>query len=141
MRIGEVGAATGVTTKTLRFYESIGLLPEPQRTPSGYRDYPPDVADRIRFIREAQSAGLTLAEVTSVLELKDNGSRSCEHTMALVQRHLAEIDDKIAALVETRERLADLAQRATRLDPTDCADPHRCQVIERTLDKVPESPR
>ena len=75
-----------------------------------------------------------------MLELKDNGSRSCEHTMALVERHLAEIDDKIAALVETRERLADLAQRATRLDPTDCTDPHRCQVIERTLDKIPESP-
>ena len=130
MRIGEVGEATGVTAKTLRFYESIGLLSEPLRTPSGYRDYPPEVVDRIRFIREAQAAGLTLAEVTSVLELKDTGSRSCEHTLALVERHLAEIDDKIAALVETRQRLSDLAQRAQGLDPVDCTDPHRCQVIE-----------
>ncbi len=129
MRIGEVGAATGVTTKTLRFYESIGLLPEPVRTPSGYRDYPAEVTDRIRFIREAQSAGLTLAQVTSVLELKDTGSGSCEHTLALVERHLAEIDDKVAALLETRTHLAELAQRATRLDPVDCTDPHRCQVI------------
>jgi MerR family transcriptional regulator, copper efflux regulator len=130
MRIGEVGAAAGVTTKTLRFYESIGLLPAPDRTPSGYRDYPPEITERIQFIREAQAAGLTLAEVTSVLELKDAGSRTCEHTLALINRHVAEIDDKIEALVDTRQRLADLSRRAMELDPVDCTDPHRCQVIE-----------
>jgi len=132
MRIGEVGEATGVTTKTLRFYESIGLLPAPERTPSGYRDYSPEVTERVQFIRDAQSAGLTLAEVTSVLELKDAGNRSCEHTLALVARRLAEIDDKIAALEETRRRLADLARRGNGLDPIDCTDPHRCQVIEHS---------
>jgi DNA-binding transcriptional MerR regulator len=132
MRIGEVGEATGVTTKTLRFYESIGLLPAPERTPSGYRDYAPEVTERVQFIRDAQSAGLTLAEVTSVLELKNAGNRSCEHTLALVERHLTEIDDKVAALEDTRRRLADLARRANRLDPVDCTDPHRCQVIERS---------
>jgi DNA-binding transcriptional MerR regulator len=130
MRIGEVGEATGVTTKTLRFYESIGLLPEPDRTPSGYRDYSPDVTERVHFIREAQAAGLTLAEVMSVLELKDSGNRTCEHTLALVERHVAEIDSKIEGLVDTRRRLADLAQRAAGLDPIECTDPHRCQVIE-----------
>ena len=130
MRIGEVGEATGVTTKTLRFYESIGLLPEPDRTPSGYRDYSPEVTERVQFIRDAQAAGLTLAEVTSVLELKDAGSRTCEHTLALVERHVAEIDNKIEALADTRRRLADLAGRAAGLDPVDCTDPHRCQVIE-----------
>jgi MerR family transcriptional regulator, copper efflux regulator len=130
MRIGELGEATGVTAKTLRFYESIGLLPAPDRTPSGYRDYAPAVTERVLFIREAQAAGLTLAEVTSVLELKDAGSRSCEHTLALVERHVADIDDKIASLVDTRRRLAEMAQRAAGLDPIDCTDPHRCQVIE-----------
>ena len=132
MRIGEVGEATGVTTKTLRFYESIGLLPAPERTPSGYRDYSPEVTERVQFIRDAQSAGLTLAEVTSVLELKDAGNRSCEHTLALITRHLTDIDDKIAALQDTRRRLADLAQRAGTLDPVDCTDPHRCQVIQHS---------
>ena len=129
MRIGEIGDAAGVSTKALRFYESIGLLPEPSRTPSGYRDYSPDTIERVRFVREAQTAGLTLAEVTSVLEIKDAGGRSCEHTLELVQRYLTEIDAKIAALHETRERLAELAQRAAGLDPIDCTDPHRCQVI------------
>ena len=132
MRIGEVGDEVGVSAKTLRFYESIGLLPEPVRTPSGYRDYPAEVVERVQFIRDAQSAGLTLAEVTSVLELKDAGHRSCEHTLALVQRHLAEIDERITTLHATRSRLAELATRATGLDPVDCTDPHRCQVIEHS---------
>lgn len=134
MRIGEVARAAGVSAKTLRFYESIGLLTDPSRTSSGYRDYPLDAVERVRFIRDAQHAGLTLAEVASVLELKDAGSRSCEHTLALVQRHLADIDHKIAALHETRARLADLAQRASALDPVECTDPHRCQVIEHLHD-------
>ncbi len=89
MRIGEVGDAVGVSTKTLRFYESIGLLPDPVRTASGYRDYPAEMVERVQFIRDAQAAGLTLAEVTSVLELKNTGHRSCEHTLSLVQRHLS----------------------------------------------------
>lgn len=134
MRIGEVGEAAGISTKALRFYESIGLLPEPSRTASGYRDYAPSVIDRLAFVREAQAAGLSLAEVTSVLELKDAGSRSCEHTLALVERHLAEIDDKISALHETRRLLAEMADRARDLDPVECTDPHRCQVIVHTHD-------
>ena len=81
------------------------------------------MADRIRFIREAQTAGLTLAEVTSVLELKDTGSRSCEHTLALVDRHLAEIDVKIAALSETRATGRRPGTTGGHgLDPTDCTD-------------------
>lgn len=131
MRIGEVGEAVGVSTKALRFYESVGLLPEPARTASGYRDYPPEVVERVQFIRDAQAAGLTLAEVTSVLELKDAGHRSCEHTRALVNRHLGDIDERITALRETRARLAELARRAVDLDPVDCTDPQRCQVIAR----------
>lgn len=129
MRIGELADAAGMTTKALRFYEARGLLPPPQRTASGYRDYPDDAVVRLAFIRDAQLAGLTLAEIASVLEMKDSGRGSCEHTVALLDRHLAELDGRIAALVEMRARLRELADRAAGLDPTDCRDPHRCQVI------------
>lgn len=129
MRIGELADAAGVSTKTLRFYEDRGLLPVPARTPAGYRDYRPETVERLGFIRDAQLAGLTLAEITSVLELKDAGEGSCEHTAALVRRHVEELDVRIASLVEVRRRLRELASRAERLDPTDCTDPHRCQVI------------
>ncbi|MFN0091586.1 MAG: heavy metal-responsive transcriptional regulator [Acidimicrobiales bacterium] len=129
MRIGELADAAGMTTKALRFYEKRGLLPAPARTTSGYRDYDPDTVERLAFIRDAQLAGLTLAEIASVLEMKDSGSGTCEHTASLLRRHLDELDGRIAALGETRRRLRELADRASGLDPADCRDPHRCQVI------------
>ncbi|MBV1894278.1 MAG: heavy metal-responsive transcriptional regulator [Ilumatobacteraceae bacterium] len=129
MRIGVLAERTGVTTKTVRYYESIGLVAEPQRTPSGYREYDDDAVERLRFIRDAQSSGLSLSEIQSVLELKDTGARSCDHTTALLNRHLSEIDDQIARLQVARAELVVLAERARGLDPAACTDPHRCQVI------------
>jgi DNA-binding transcriptional MerR regulator len=129
MRIGTVADQVGVGTKTIRYYESIGLLAAPDRTPSGYRDYGDDTTERLRFIRDAQSTGLSLDEIKSVLELKDAGTRSCDHTTALVERHLAEIDAQLERLHAARAELVGLAERARRLDPADCTDPHRCQVI------------
>lgn len=129
MRIGEIAAAADVSVKTIRYYESIGLLEEPPRTSSGYRDYGPDAADRLRFVRDAQSTGLSLAEIASVLELKHAGQGSCRHTADLLQRHLAEIDEQIVRLQGARQELVRLAERAGELDPSDCTDPNRCQVI------------
>ncbi len=129
MKIGELGDACGVTTKTIRYYESIGLLEAPDRTASGYRDYGSEVAERLRFIRDAQSSGLTLAEISSVLELKGAGERSCQHTMALISDHVLAIDAQIEQLAAARAELAALAERAEKLDPAACTDPNRCQVI------------
>lgn len=129
MRIGELASLGDVTAKTVRYYESIGLLPEPKRTDAGYRDYGPDAVDRLRFIRDAQASGLTLSEIASVLELKGAGQRSCSHTASLLIRHLADIDDQIERLQAARSTLAELAERAARLDPSTCTDPNRCQVI------------
>jgi MerR family copper efflux transcriptional regulator len=129
MRIGALAERSGVTTKTIRYYESIDLLDEPGRTPSGYREYGEEAAERLRFIRDAQSSGLSLSEIQSVLELKDAGARSCDHTTALLERHLSEIDVQIARLQVARSELVELADRARGLDPAACTDPHRCQVI------------
>lgn len=129
MRIGELADSAGVSTKTVRYYESIGLLPEPGRTPSGYRDYGEDAVERLRFVRDAQATGLSLAEIASVLELKAAGATSCAHTTALLERHLGELDDQIERLSAARTELAALAARAGSLDPAGCTDPNRCQVI------------
>ena len=129
MRIGEVATLAGVTTKTIRYYESIGLLSEPARTASGYRDYDAAAVDRLAFIRDAQATGLTLAEIQSILELKDSGARSCEHTRALLHRHLHDLDEQINHLRAARRALHELAATADELDTTNCTDPHRCQVI------------
>ena len=131
MKIGQLGDRCGVSAKTIRYYESIGLLDEPGRTASGYRDYDDGAVERLRFIRDAQSTGLTLAEIASVLELKGAGERSCGHTMALIDAHVASIDTQIAQLAAARRELAALAERARGLNPSDCTDPNRCQVISQ----------
>ena len=130
MRIGELADATKVSTKTVRYYESIGLMPEPGRTPAGYRDYAPDSHERLRFIRDSQATGLTLTEIQSILELKDSGERTCHHTQTLLDEHIADIGAQIRRLQDTRRQLLDLADRAASLDPTTCTDPNRCQVID-----------
>ena len=129
MKIGELAERCGVSTKTVRYYESIGVLDEPSRTASGYRDYDGDAVERLRFVRDAQASGLTLAEIASVLEIKGAGERSCRHTADLLDAHLLGIDQQIAQLTTARAVLADLAARARTLDPADCTDPNRCQVI------------
>ena len=132
MRIGELAGRGDVSAKTVRYYESIGLLVEPPRTESGYRDYGGDAVERLCFIRDAQATGLKLAEIHSVLELKDAGSNSCAHTRSLLSRHLDEVDEQIARLTAARTELAKLAARAAELDPSACTDPNRCQVIDGT---------
>ncbi len=129
MKIGELADAAAVTAKTVRYYESIGILAAPERTASGYRDYKPQVVERLQFIRDAQASGLKLAEIQSVLELKDSGARSCAHTSALLERHLSDIDEQIDRLQEARRELILLSERAAGIDPAACTDPNRCQVI------------
>ena len=132
MKIGELGERVGVSAKTIRYYESLGLLEEPERTASGYRDYDEAAFERLQFVRDAQATGLTLAEVLSVLELKGSGEQSCTHTASLLERHLADLDVQIARLQEARSSLQELAARARSLDPIMCTDPNRCQVITAT---------
>ena len=129
MKIGELGERANVSAKTIRYYEDVGLLEEPARTASGYRDYDEPAVERLRFIRDAQASGLSLAEIASVLELKATGERSCQHTTALLERHLVEIDEQIVRLQAARTQLAELAARAQSLNPANCTDPNRCQVI------------
>jgi DNA-binding transcriptional MerR regulator len=130
MRIGALATMSGLTAQTIRYYESLGLLPEPDRTPAGYRDYGVDVAERLRFIRDAQACGLSLDEVQTLLSMKDAGQATCQHTMAFLERHIADVDDQIERLTAARAEMVRLATRARGLDPADCIDPNRCQVID-----------
>jgi len=129
MKTGELASQGGVSPKTVRYYESIGLLSEPERTAAGYRNYGQDAIERLSFIRDAQATGLSLNEIASVLELKEAGERSCSHTAELLDRHLQEIDAQIGRLQEAKLALSELATRAKSLDPARCTDPNRCQVI------------
>ncbi|MEU6220817.1 MerR family DNA-binding protein [Streptomyces sp. NPDC047022] len=129
MRIGTLAAATGTTTKTLRFYEQAGLLADPPRTPGGYRDYPADVRDRVGFIRSAQAAGLSLAEIRDVLAIRDGGYTPCGHVTELLGRHLADVEQRIAELDATRAKLRELARTASATDPATCTEGDICRIL------------
>jgi len=127
VRIGAIAERAGVPAKTIRFWEDEGLLPSPGRTPAGYRDYGPAVLDRLGFIRHAQSAGLTLAAIRQVLEIRDGGEPPCVHVTELIGRRLAEVDARLAELTRTRDQLVVLAARAAAQDPADCRG--YCSII------------
>ncbi|MFG2876420.1 heavy metal-responsive transcriptional regulator [Streptomyces sp. NPDC048337] len=129
MRIGDLAAAGGVTAKTVRFYEQTGLLPAPPRTSSGYRNYPPETVQRLGFVRDAQAAGLTLAEIRSVLELRDSGRAPCGRVAALIDEHLTEIERRMTELAQSRAALRDLARRAAATDPATCQADDICTII------------
>jgi DNA-binding transcriptional MerR regulator len=127
-RIGELAAALGLNPKTIRYYEQIGLLPEPQRTSSGYRRYGQDDLERLRFIGKAKAIGLTLEEIKQVLTIRRDGKAPCEHVRALLEQKLAAIDRQLRALADVRRELITLRDEASR---TAAADACVCGIIEQ----------
>lgn len=129
MKIGELAEATGTTTKALRFYERAGLLPSPERTSAGYRDYSPDAVARLNFIRRSQSAGLTLAQIREILDIRDAGHAPCHHVQQLLQERLAGIDRQIAELIGLRATVAALHDHAATVEPSTCAPATVCRYL------------
>lgn len=130
MRIGEFAEASGVPAKTIRYYESVGLLPQPRRLENGYRDYEESATRRLEFIRSAQAIGLSLGEIRGVLDFRDRGSVPCTHVAELIDRRAREVSAQIAALERVRADLERLARRARRLSPRDCETASVCHIIE-----------
>lgn len=130
MLIGDVAARTGVSAKTLRFYEHRGLLHEPARTAGGYRDYDERAVERVAFIRRAQEAGLTLRQIGEVLAVRDDGRPPCTHVERVVAARLADVEQRLAELERVRDELSVLRDRLADLDAADC-DPDRiCTAVD-----------
>lgn len=108
MRIGELAHDLGLNPKTIRFYEADGLLPEPRRTPAGYRTYSAADAERIRFIKSAQRLGMRLDEIREVLAFQERGEPPCLYVRAVLRQQAASIDERIAELTRLRDRLIEL---------------------------------
>ncbi|MGH9104213.1 MAG: heavy metal-responsive transcriptional regulator [Acidimicrobiales bacterium] len=114
MRIGQLAAAVDVNPKSIRFYEQIGLLPEPGRRPSGYRDYGEEERERLVFVRTAQRLGLPLADIAEILAFKDRGEAPCAYVCTVLARQAAELDDRIGELEALRDQTASPARRVGR---------------------------
>ena len=132
MRIGELAERSGVSTKTIRYYEHIGLVPPVPRLTSGYRDYEASMLDRLAFIRAARAVGLSLGEIRGIVALRDDGQAPCGHVLDLLRTRSAELDRRIGELRALRSELNRLVTRAEALDPADC-DPERiCHLVGPT---------
>ena len=129
MRIGEVAERAGLSTKALRYYEQAGLVDEPERTPNGYRAYGESILDRLRFIRSARAAGLSLGEIKGVIAFREQGSPPCGHVLELIEGRAADLDRRITELRALRDDLRALAQRGRRLSPEACSPDLVCHIL------------
>lgn len=119
LQSGELAKLTGVSTDTLRHYERIRVLPRPGRSAGGYRQYPPEAADRVRLVRRAIAVGFRLDELARILRVRDNGGAPCRQVHQLALEKLARIERQIAEMVAMRDHLQSLvAQWGERLDRT-----------------------
>lgn len=106
LRVAALARSAGVRPDTIRYYERSGLIPEPPRTASGYRAYPPDALERVRFIQGCQRLGLRLREVAELLAVRDTGECPCEPAEDLLTRRIAELDTELERLTALRSELA-----------------------------------
>ncbi|MDX1609855.1 MAG: MerR family DNA-binding protein [Halofilum sp. (in: g-proteobacteria)] len=124
LTIGRLARAAEVGVETIRFYEREGLLPEPARTASGYRQYPPEAVARLEFVRRAKQLGFSLAEIRELLALdRPDGDRA--RVKAIADHKLAEIDQRIEQLRRMRAALAELDRQCSGHGPVE-----GCPIIE-----------
>lgn len=129
MLIGELAATVGLPAQTIRFYERRGLLPPPRRHANGYRAYGDVAVSRVRFIRNAQAAGLTLVEIGSIVDLRDHGHRPCTHVTSVLHTKLDAVRARRAELAVLEQELEQLVERSHHLDPADCTDTDVCHIL------------
>jgi MerR family mercuric resistance operon transcriptional regulator len=118
LTIGQVARQAGVGVETVRFYERQGLLQEPARRESGYRQYTEDAVARLRFIRRAKELGFSLKEIKELLALRVDPSTTCREVKEQAAAKIADIEAKISSLVRMKEALGKLATACRGRGPT-----------------------
>jgi MerR family copper efflux transcriptional regulator len=133
MRIGEVATRTGTPIKTIRYYEEIGVLRAPTRSPSGYRDFDNDVIDRLHFIRSGKAVGFSLNEIREIVTYRERGEIPCAHVLKLLEHHRDDVAGRLIALEEVRVALDSLLIRAGKLRQDNCSPNLVCHLIPEGL--------
>ncbi len=134
MFIQELAQASGVSAKTIRYYESIGLIPNPQRAENNYRQYAPDAVERLRFIVSARSLGFSLTDIAEFLSARDAGTLPCKQVLDSIDGRIADIDRRIADLLALRDNLSRVRADGAGLPPDKkCDDNCLCYVITTDL--------
>lgn len=130
MLIGELAQRSGVTAKTIRFYEQIGVLPEPERTASGYRDYGTEYLALLRFLRRARAAGLSLDQIQQIVLAHGRGEAPCARVQQMLQDRLRTVRADLAELTTPEAHLEALLNHARRGRPPQFDGSRTCWIIE-----------
>lgn len=125
LTIGELANRAGVGVETIRFYEREGLIAEPKRRPSGYRQYPAEAVRRVRFIRHAKELGFTLKEISELLSLRVDPERTCADVRQRARTKIESIEGKIESLAAMKVALERLAASCHGSGPTS-----ECPILE-----------
>lgn len=129
LTIGQVAKGGGVNVETIRYYERQGLIPPPPRRESGYRQYPEDTVNRVRFIKRAQELGFSLKEISDLLSLRVVPGVNCSEVKRRAEAKIANIEEKIFTLQGMKQALAKLATTCSGRGPTS-----ECPILE-TLER------
>lgn len=117
---GELAKRSGCNIETIRYYEKIGLLAEPNRTEGGHRLYAPDDQARLGFILRGRELGFAVGELRSLLSLVDSGDYTCGEVLAVTRQHLASVRGKLADLRKLETTLTEIASKCTGSETPDC---------------------
>ena len=120
MNIGTAASESGVTAKTIRYYESIGLIPLATRAENGYRNYTEFDVETLRFIQHSRRLGFSVKDVGNLLELWGDKERSSADVKALALEHISEVERRIKELETIRRTLMDLTDRCHGDDRPEC---------------------
>ena len=120
MNIGTAASESGVTAKTIRYYESIGLIPPATRAENGYRNYTEFDVETLRFIQHSRRLGFSVKDVGNLLELWGDKERSSADVKALALEHISEVERRIKELETIRRTLMDLTDRCHGDDRPEC---------------------
>jgi DNA-binding transcriptional MerR regulator len=125
MQIHELERFTGVSAKTIRYYEEIALLPPPNRKPNGYRDYSETDVDRLKLVSGARRLDFSIAEIKEILDLRDRGIAPCGVLLELLDHKANEINHRIEELKEMQADLNNLYSLGATY-PTDDVEGKNC---------------
>lgn len=126
LKIGQVSAAAGTNVETIRYYERIGLLPEPGRTSANYREYAPEHVDRLNFIRHARGLGFDIQSIRSLLDLAEDPKRDCGAADRIASGHLRAVERKLEQLQKLQGELERMISQCRGGSVSSC---HILQVL------------
>lgn len=135
LTIGQVAKLAGVGIETIRFYEREGIIAEPPRRESGYREYDGEIVSRLRFIKRAQDLGFSLKEITELLAISGNPKEKCSKVKARAESKLEEIESKIRDLRRMQKVLHEVTRACVASQPIS-----ECPILKCFEDK-PKSAR